>query len=44
MIDGDNPVPSEYSLLELRSGTYVTDRFKALAVANGYLTLSKLPR
>lgn len=38
-----NPERSELSLLELRGDVYVVDRFSHLSVANGLLSLNKLP-
>jgi len=40
---GDKPLRSELSLLELRGGKFVTDRFASLSVVGGSLRVGKLP-
>ncbi len=44
MRDGDEPARSELSLLELRRGTFVRDRFDAFSIKDGLLSVSDLPR
>ncbi len=44
MGSSDKPARDEISLLELRGGTFVADRFDACAIKDGLLQVSKLPR
>ena len=39
----DRPSRDEISLLELRHGTFVSDRFDALSIEDGYLVVDDLP-
>jgi hypothetical protein len=41
---GDAPTRGELSLLEVRGGTFLADRFKALSIRNGMLRVRGLPR
>ncbi|MBP85212.1 MAG: hypothetical protein CMJ64_00605 [Planctomycetaceae bacterium] len=40
----DEPTRDELSLLEVRGGTFLADRFKALSIRNGMLRVRGLPR
>ncbi|MBC8355256.1 MAG: hypothetical protein H8E66_25045 [Planctomycetes bacterium] len=44
MGSGDEPTRDELSLLEVRGGTFLADRFKALSIRNGMLRVRGLPR
>ena len=41
---GAKPERDELSLLEVRGDNFVADRFDALSLSDGLLTISKLPR
>jgi len=41
--DAVEPDRSELSLLEVRDGQFVADRFSSLKITNGFITASKLP-
>ncbi len=40
----DKPLREEFSLLELRGGTFVADRFEAISIDEGLLRMVDLPR
>ncbi len=44
MRGGGKPARSDVSLLELRRGTFVADRFETLSMKDGLLRVSELPR
>ena len=44
MGSSDKPARDEISLLELRGGTFVADRFNACSINDGLLKVSELPR
>ncbi|MEO8498055.1 MAG: hypothetical protein ABI614_23565, partial [Planctomycetota bacterium] len=44
MGSSDEPTRGELSLLEVRGGTYLADRFKALSIHDGMLRVDGLPR
>jgi len=44
MGSGDEPSRDQFSLLESRSGTFVSDRFESLSLKNGFLVLGGLER
>jgi hypothetical protein len=44
MGSSDEPTRDELSLIELRGGTFVADRFKSLAIRNGMIRVRGLPR
>jgi len=44
MGEAEKPRRDELSLLELRGGTFVADRFEHLAIRDGFVVIGKLPR